>query len=150
MIPVVLIYARRRVDCQKCGVKSRMDSMGYGQESSDDRISAVPRWLGQADELERGGQQLSCLGKERTKSLQCKIEPMKAAARTLLSKRELLLNWFRAEGKLSSGVVEGFNNKAERVTRKSYRLRTQNGYGTTLYHNLGELPEPEEFTHKFF
>lgn len=74
---------------------------------------------------------------------------MKAVARTLRSKRALLLNWFRAEGKLSSGVVEGFNNKVKLVTRKSYGLRTQNAYETTLYHNLGALPEPE-FTHKFF
>jgi len=33
--------------------------------------------------------------------------------------------------------------------RKSYGLRTQNAYETTLYHNLGALPE-QEFTHKLF
>jgi transposase len=84
-----------------------------------------------------------------TRTMLSKIEPMKAVARTLRSKRELLLNWFRADGKLSSGVVEGFNNKVKLVTRKSYGLRTQDAYETTLYHNLGALPEPE-FTHKFF
>ncbi len=81
-------------------------------------------------------------------AMRSKIEPVKAVARTLRSKRELLLNWFRAEGKLSSGVVEGFNN-AKLVTRKSYGLRTQNAYETILYRSLDALPEPE-FTHKFF
>jgi len=83
-----------------------------------------------------------------TRAMRSKIEPMKAMARTLRSKRELLLNWFRADGQLSSGVVEGFNNKVKLVTRKSYGFRTQEAYETALYHNLGKLPEPD-FTHRF-
>ena len=83
-----------------------------------------------------------------TRAMRSKIEPMKKMARTLRNKRELLLNWFRAEGTLSSGVVEGFNNKLKLITRKSYGFRTQEAYETTLYHNLGALPEPE-FTHRF-
>ena len=84
-----------------------------------------------------------------TRAMRSKIEPMKAMAKTLRSKRELLLNWFRAGGSLSSGVVEGFNNKLKLITRKSYGFRTQKAYETALYHNLGNLPEPE-FTHRFF
>ena len=84
-----------------------------------------------------------------TRAMRSKIEPMKSVAKTLRGKRELLLNWFRADGELSSGVVEGFNNKVKLVTRKSYGFRTQKAYETALYHNLGKLPEPE-FTHKFF
>jgi len=83
------------------------------------------------------------------RAMRSKIDPMKAMAKTLRNKRELLLNWFRAGGALSSGVVEGFNNKLKLITRKSYGFRTQNAYETALYHNLGALPEPE-FTHKFF
>ena len=83
-----------------------------------------------------------------TRAMHSKIEPMKKVARTLRSKRELLLNWFRAEGALSSGIVEGFNNKLKLITRKSYGFRTQKAYETALYHNLGALPEPE-FTHEF-
>jgi transposase len=83
-----------------------------------------------------------------TRAMRSKIEPMKKVARTLRSKRELLLNWFRAEGALSSGIVEGFNNKLKLITRKSYGFRTQKAYETALYHNLGALPEPE-FTHEF-
>ncbi len=84
-----------------------------------------------------------------TRAMRSKIEPMKAMAKTLRSKRELLLNWFRAGGSLSSGVVEGFNNKLKLITRKSYGFRTQEAYETAIYHNLGNLPEPE-FTHRFF
>lgn len=83
-----------------------------------------------------------------TRAMRSKIEPMKDIAKMLRSKRELLLNWFRADGLLSSGVVEGFNNKLKLITRKSYGFRTQQAYETALYHNLGALPEPE-FTHRF-
>jgi len=84
-----------------------------------------------------------------TRAMRSKIEPMKKMAKTLRRKRELLLNWFRAGGTLSSGVVEGFNNKLKLVTRKSYGFRTQEAYETAIYHNLGALPEPE-FPHRFF
>ncbi len=83
-----------------------------------------------------------------TRAMRSKIEPMKKAARLLREKRELILNWFHAEGKLSSGIVEGFNNKLKLITRKSYGFRTQQAYETALYHNLAALPEPE-FTHEF-
>jgi transposase len=84
-----------------------------------------------------------------TRAMRSRIEPMQKMAKTLRNKRELLLNWFRADGALSSGVVEGFNNKLKLITRKSYGFRTQNAYETALYHNLGALPE-HEFTHRFF
>jgi transposase len=83
-----------------------------------------------------------------TRAMRSKIQPMKDFAKTLRSKRELLLNWFRAEGSLSSGVVEGFNNKLKLITRKSYGFRTQEAYETALYHNLGALPKPK-LTHRF-
>jgi len=83
-----------------------------------------------------------------TRAMRSKIEPMKKVARMLRDKRELVLNWFRAEGKLSAGIVEGFNNKLKLITRKSYGFRTQEAYETALYHNLGALPEPES-THRF-
>ena len=83
-----------------------------------------------------------------TRAMRSKIDPMKKMAKTLRNKRELLLNWFRADGALSSGVVEGFNNKLKLITRKSYGFRTQEAYETALYHNLGALPSAE-FTHEF-
>ena len=59
-----------------------------------------------------------------TRTMRSQLEPMKKVVRTLRNHRELLLNWFRAEGKLSSGVVEGFNTKVKLTTRKSYGFRT--------------------------
>jgi transposase len=56
--------------------------------------------------------------------MRSKIDPMKQMAKTLRKRRELLLNWFRADGGLSSGVVEGFNNKLKLITRRSYGIRT--------------------------
>jgi hypothetical protein len=63
--------------------------------------------------------------------------------------RDLILNYFRAQKMLSSGVVEGLNNKAKVTMRKSYGFRTYRVLELALYHSLGKLPEPET-THDFF
>jgi transposase len=83
-----------------------------------------------------------------TRTMRSKIEPMKKIARMLRTHSPLLLNWFRAKGQLSSGVVEGFNTKAKLTTRKAYGFRTYHAAEIALYHALGDLPEPK-FTHKF-
>src|SRR5690242_18209492 len=77
------------------------------------------------------------------------IEPMKKIARSLRQHRELILNYFRAQKLISSGVVEGLNNKAKVTMRKSYGFRTYRVLELALYHSLGKLPEPE-LTHDFF
>ena len=46
-------------------------------------------------------------------TMRSRIEPMKKIARSLRTHRELILNYFRAQKLLSSGVVEGLNNKAK-------------------------------------
>lgn len=69
-------------------------------------------------------------------------------AQTLRSHRQLILNWFEARGTISSGVVEGMNNKVKLTTRKSYGFRTEEAVKLALYHALGALPEPN-FTHRF-
>ncbi len=60
---------------------------------------------------------------------------------------DLILNWFRAAGTISSGVVEGFNGKAKLTTRKVYGFRTAQGIEFALFHTMGRLPEPE-VTHR--
>jgi transposase len=80
--------------------------------------------------------------------MRSKIEPMKKIARSLRSHRDLLLNWFRAKGTISSGSVEGLNNKAKLTTRRAYGFRTYEAIEIALYHSLGALPQPE-FTHRF-
>ncbi len=83
-----------------------------------------------------------------TKTMRSNIEPMKQVAKMLRGHRELLLNWFRAKGQLSSGVVEGFNTKAKLTSRKSFGFRTFRGAEIALYHSLGALTEPD-LTHRF-
>ena len=86
---------------------------------------------------------------EWTKRLmKSKLEPLKNVALTLRSHREIILNWLWARGQLSSGAVEGLNNKVKVVTRRSYGFRTANVAKITLLHNLGQLPEPKS-THTF-
>ena len=82
------------------------------------------------------------------RTLASRIEPMKKVARTLRNHEALILNWFKAEGRISGGVVEGFNNKAKLTTRKAYGFRTFDCAEIALYHTLADLPEPE-FTHEF-
>src|SRR4029077_8446971 len=81
--------------------------------------------------------------------MRSRIEPMKKIARSLRQHRELILNYFRAQKLLSSGVVEGLNNKAKVTMRKSYGFRTYPVLELALYHSLGKLPEPDS-THDFF
>jgi transposase len=81
--------------------------------------------------------------------MRSRIQPMKKIAMTMRSHRELLLNYFRAKRRLSSGVVEGLNNKAKLTMRKSYGFRTFRITEIALYHALGKLPEPK-VAHRFF
>lgn len=77
-----------------------------------------------------------------------KIEPIKKQARSVRRHKTLILNWFRAKGELSSGIVEGLNTKAKLTSRKAYGFRSPQVQKIALYHTLGELPTPE-WTHKF-
>jgi len=89
------------------------------------------------------------LDKWCTKTMRSKIEPMKKVARRLRKHRPLLLNWFRAKKQFSSGIVEGFNNKAKLTTRKAYGFKTYHAAEIALYHVLDALPVPKT-THEFF
>jgi len=82
------------------------------------------------------------------KTMRSNVEPMKRVARMLRNHRALLLNWFRAKGQLSSGVVEGFNAKVKLTSKKSFGFQTFRIAKIALRHALGALAEPE-FTHRF-
>jgi transposase len=45
------------------------------------------------------------------RAMRSRLEPIKKVARMLGNHEEPLLNWFRAKDELSSGAVEGLNNK---------------------------------------
>ena len=83
------------------------------------------------------------------RNMRSRIEPMKKIARSLRQHRQLILNYFQAQKLISSGVVEGLNNKAKVTMRRSYPFRTFRVLEFALYHSLGKLPEPES-THDFF
>lgn len=80
--------------------------------------------------------------------MRSRLEPMKKVARTIRTHQPLILNWFRARGEVSSGAVEGLNNKVKLVARKSYGFRTPKVAKLALLHNLGDLPEPNH-PHRF-
>lgn len=83
-----------------------------------------------------------------TRTLKTNLEPMKKVARMLRNHKPLILNWFAASGRLSSGAVEGLNLKAKLTMRKAFGFRSVECLQTALYHTLGNLPEPP-LTHRF-
>jgi transposase len=82
------------------------------------------------------------------RAMRSRIEPVKKIARSLRRHSALILNWFRAHGAISAGVVEGLNNKLKVITRRAFGLRTFNATKIALLHTLGALPEPRH-THRF-
>lgn len=88
------------------------------------------------------------LDKWCTRAMRSRLAPMKKFVGTLRNHRELILNWFRAKGEISSGAVEGLNTNAKLAIRKARGFRIYEVMETALYHQLGRLPEPE-LTHTF-
>jgi transposase len=84
-----------------------------------------------------------------TQVMRSKLEPMKKVAKTIRAHKQLILNWFEAKHVISLGAVEGHNNKAKVVIRKSYGFKTADMLKITLYHKLGKLPVPE-LAHEYF
>jgi transposase len=73
--------------------------------------------------------------------MRSRLEPLKKVARSLRRHRPLLLNWFRAKGEISAGVVEGFNYKAKLTMRKAYGFREFETIELALYHQTCQ-PHP--------
>jgi transposase len=84
-----------------------------------------------------------------TDALRSRIQPMKKVAKMVRKHRQLILNWFRAKGQVSNGVVEGLNNKAKLTMRKSYGFKSPDILEIALLHALGKLPQPK-LTHEFW
>ena len=59
MIPVVLVYTMRRVQCPRCGVKVESVPWAEVKKSTDDRVQVVPCRVGPPHELAGSGGQLS-------------------------------------------------------------------------------------------
>lgn len=82
------------------------------------------------------------------RAMRSRLEPFKSFVRTLREHEELLMNYFRAGGVYSCGIVEGLNLKVKLGIRKAFGYRSVELLKTALFHELGELPEPK-FTHRF-
>ena len=76
--------------------------------------------------------------------MKSKIEPMKDIAKMLRRHKRLILNWFEMQGKISAGIVEGFNTKAKLTTRKAFGFRTYKVQRIALLH------QPEEASGQIF
>lgn len=81
--------------------------------------------------------------------MRSRLEPMKKVTKTIRSHKQLLLNWFEAKNVISLGAVEGQNNKAKVVIRKSYGFKTAEMLKIALYHKLGKLSTPN-IAHRYF
>ena len=57
-----------------------------------------------------------------TRTMRSKIDPMKKVARTLRRHRDLILNWFRAEGAISAGDCGGSEQQSKTDDEKSVWL----------------------------
>jgi transposase len=84
-----------------------------------------------------------------TQVMRSRLEPMKKVAKTIRVHKQLLLNFFEAKNVISLGAVEGQNNKAKVVIRKSYGFKTAEMLKINLYHKLGRLPVPQ-IAHRYF
>jgi transposase len=60
---------------------------------------------------------------------------MKKIIGSLREHWDLIPNWFRARGTVSTGAVERLNNKAKLPTRKAYGFRTYQAIEIAPYHH---------------
>lgn len=88
------------------------------------------------------------LNKWCARAMRSRLEPIKKFVRMLRRHQPLIMNWFKAQKAYNSGIVEGMNRKINLVTRKSFGFRSFDVLTIALFHNMGELPEPN-FTHRF-
>jgi len=78
-----------------------------------------------------------------------RLKPVKAFVKTLRKHEDLILNWFRAKKRFSSGVVEAMNRGAGLVSNLARGFRNPEIRRIALFHTLGDLPMPPEYTHRF-
>ena len=83
-----------------------------------------------------------------TRVMRSRLEPMKKFVKTLRNHEDLLMNYFKTKQRYSSGIVEGLNRRINLSMRKAYGYKSFDLLQVSLFHQLGDLPEPE-FTHRF-
>ena len=78
-----------------------------------------------------------------------RLKPVKAIVKPLRKHEDLIINWFRAKKRFSSGVVEAMNRGAGLVSNLARGFRNPEIRRIALFHTLGDLPMPPEYTHRF-
>jgi transposase len=82
-------------------------------------------------------------------ALKSRLAPVMRFARTMRANEGLILNWFRAKKRFSSAAVEAMNRGAGLVSNLARGFRNPEIMEIALFHALGDLPTPQEFTHRF-
>ena len=82
------------------------------------------------------------------RAMRSQLDPMKKFVRTLRNHEDLLMNYFKAGKLYSSGIVKGLNLRINLCMRKAYGSRSFELLQISLFHTLGDFPEPK-YTHKF-
>ena len=88
------------------------------------------------------------LGAWIQRAMRSRIGSMKKVARLLRRHQPQILNWFLDKGELSSGAVEGMNDKVRVIASRAYGVRTIRALEVAHCHNRACLAEPPR-THKF-
>src|SRR5215813_1227570 len=108
---VLLLYRMRRVDCRACGVRVEQVPWATGKHQlTKAYMLFLAHWARKLSWQETAASFRSSWDKVFLDDwcqqvMRSRIQPMKKIAMTMRSHRELLLNYFRAKRRLSSGVV---------------------------------------------
>lgn len=78
-----------------------------------------------------------------------RLKPIKTFVKTLRNHEDLILNWFRAKKRFSSGVVEAMNRGVGLVSNLARGYKSPEIRKIALFHAMGDLPMPDEYTHRF-
>ncbi len=82
-------------------------------------------------------------------AIRSRIKHIKKFVKTIRRHEHLILNWFRAKKMFSNGAVEAMNRGAGLVSNLARGYKNPEIHRIALFHALGDLPEPKEFTHRF-
>ena len=75
-------------------------------------------------------------------AMRSRLEPFNKLVKMLRSHLDGVLAWTRL--RLSSGAVEGMNNKIKLLSHRAFGFRTVEHYVAAIYHCCARLPLPEE------
>lgn len=75
-------------------------------------------------------------------ALRSRLQPFQEFVRMLRAHLDSVLAWTRL--RVSTGALEGMNNKIKLVSHRSFGFRTVQNFTTAIYHCCAHLPLPEE------